>query len=91
MDELMFYLVWLIFGVVLSVLSLMSISRTISVIFRRRSMRIFWSRYIFRFCLVGLGLLIAVQWGAGALLAVFLGFQLFRWSLIIPGIADLVS
>ena len=75
---------WFVLGLSLSAISVVSINRTISMMRANGSMKSFWTRYIFRLVITGLGLLLAVQWGVKQILAVFLGLITFRMFLLLP-------
>ena len=81
------FLSWFILGLLLSAFSIVSINRSVSILFYYKSMRTYWMRYVFRLLLVGFGLLLAVQWGAEQILAVFFGLIIFRLMMLFPKFA----
>jgi len=78
------YIGWFAFGLLLSVVNILSLNHSVSGLHDLRSTRTFWIGYTFRLALTGLGLLLAVQFGHIQLLAVFLGILVLRWALLLP-------
>lgn len=79
------YLGWFILGLAISRVNVLSLTRTITGLHDKSSMRTVWMSYTFRFVFTGLGLLLALQWGALQAITVFLGILVFRWALLLPG------
>jgi hypothetical protein len=87
----MHLLSWFILGLAINAICIASIIRTVSTVSVYRSMKSFWSGYMFRYVLIGLGLLLAVQWGVQQSLAVFLGLITLRIALLFSGYTRFIN